>query len=108
VLFDGSRKLEPFDFRSWRTTGCTWEAMAGTDSRVIARRAGHAKPDTTWEHYAKAGPEARRREGDPFPPLPASVVRPAGQLGHLLAQPGPKCAKSVCEGRDLNPHGVTR
>jgi integrase len=31
-LVGGSADLLPFDFRSWRTTGCTWLAMLGTDS----------------------------------------------------------------------------
>ena len=76
VLFDGTTKLLPFDFRSWRTTRCTWHAMNGTDSWVIARWSGHKTPETTWDRYVKQAPEACRREGTPFGPLPAELLAP--------------------------------
>jgi hypothetical protein len=73
VRVDLSADLMPFDFRSWRTTGCTWLAMLGTDSYVIAQQAGHKSPDTTWGSYIKQGPDLRRRYGEPFPPLPPEL-----------------------------------
>lgn len=72
-LVDGSDDVMPFDFRSWRTTGCTWLAMLGTDSYVIAQQAGHKSPDTTWGSYIKRGPDLRQRHGEPFPTLPAEL-----------------------------------
>ena len=73
-LLLGSPDLMPFDFRSWRTTGCTWLAMLGTNSYVIAQQAGHKSPDTTWGSYIKRGSDLRQRHGEPFPPLPASLL----------------------------------
>lgn len=73
-LVDGTPDLMPFDFRSWRTTGCTWLAMIGTDSYVIALQAGHKSPDTTWGSYIKRGPDLRQRYGEPFPVLPAQLI----------------------------------
>ena len=59
------------------TTGCTWLAMLGTDSYVIALQAGHKSPDTTWGSYIKRGPDLRQRYGEPFPELPASLLKPS-------------------------------
>ncbi len=73
-LVEGSADLMPFDFRSWRTTGCTWLAMLGTDSYVIALQAGHKSPDVTWSSYIKRGPDLRQRYGEPFPALPEDLL----------------------------------
>jgi integrase len=78
-LLEGTDDLMPFDFRSWRTTGCTWHAMLGVDSWALARWAGHKTPETTWMHYAKEGPDVRRRHGEPFPA--ARPTRPHGLRG---------------------------
>jgi len=73
-LIDGSPDLMPFDFRSFRTTGCTWLAMLGTDSYVVALQAGHKSPDVTWGSYIKRGPDLRKRHGEPFPAVPADLL----------------------------------
>lgn len=73
-LLVGTPDLMPFDFRSFRTTGCTWLAMLGVDSYVIAQQAGHKSPETTWANYIKRGPDLRQRHGEPFPPLPAELL----------------------------------
>lgn len=72
----------PFDFRSWRTTGCTWLAMLGTDSYVIALQAGHESPETTWGSYIKRGPDLRQRYGEPFPALPPALVSEPDRAKH--------------------------
>ena len=117
-LREGTSKRMPFDFRSWRTTGCTWHAMAGADSWALARWAGHKSPETTWHSYAKEGPDLRKRYGEPFPALPSEVVdggSRAGGNGPSLGQVAAVVNETLknpydasCEGRDLNPHGVTR
>ena len=110
-LVVGSEDLMPFDFRSWRTTGCSWHAMLGTDSWLLAKWAGHKSPETTWSHYAKEGPDALKLHGKPFPALPQDLLEAAPDSGGVLAfWPGSlNNFKSLqCEGRDLNPHGVTR
>ncbi|MBS2017492.1 MAG: site-specific integrase, partial [Deltaproteobacteria bacterium] len=73
-LLVGTPDLMPFDFRSFRTTGCTWLAMLGVDSYVIAQQAGHKSPETTWASYIKRGPDLRQRHGEPFPPPPAELL----------------------------------
>jgi integrase len=75
-LIEGTEDFLAFDFRSFRTTGCTWLAMLGTDSFVIAAQAGHENPSTTWGSYIRRGPDLRRRLGEPFPPLPAELLKP--------------------------------
>jgi integrase len=85
-LLTGTPDLMPFDFRSWRTTGCTWLAMLGTDSYVIASQAGHKSPDTTWASYIKRGPDLRQRLGEPFPPVPSELLEPAPGFGRVLVQ----------------------
>ena len=105
-LVEGSADLMPFDFRSWRTTGCTWLAMLGTDSYVIALQAGHKSPDTTWGSYIKRGPDLRQRYGEPFPPVPAELLEASPGFGRVLA-PEPKHPSisrgSLRRGRDSNP-----
>jgi len=111
VLLEGDDDHMPFDFRSWRTAGCSWHAMLGTDSWLLAKWAGHKSPETTWSHYAKEGPDALKLHGEPFPALPEDLLDAAPDSGGVLAfWSGPlnNFANLQCEGRDLNPHDVTR
>lgn len=113
-LLEGSGELMPVDFRSLRTTGCTWHAMLGTDSYALARWAGHESPDVTWGHYAKQGPDLRRRHGEPFPALPTALLSPAsppesfGGVSVFRFDGMRNYVSLQCEGGDLNPYGVTR
>ncbi len=92
-LLAGTVDFMPFDFRSWRTTGCTWHAMLGTDSYVLATWTGHKSPETTWASYIKRGPDLRRRHGEPFPPLPEELLGPisgpSGSGRELVSGPIP-------------------
>ena len=99
-LVDGSADLLPFDFRSFRTTGCTWLAMLGTDSYVIALQAGHKSPDTTWGSYIKRGPDLRQRYGEPFAPVPAELLAPTESSGESSGGSGGRvfCGESSGEG----------
>ncbi|MGA2450697.1 MAG: site-specific integrase [Polyangiaceae bacterium] len=63
-------------FRSWRDTGITWLALAGVDAAKIQRRAGHDEISTTIG-YVKAAEDITGTIGEPFPPLPKSLVGPA-------------------------------
>jgi integrase len=101
-LVVGTEDLMPFDFRSWRTTGCTWLAMLGTDSYVIAQQAGHKSPDTTWGSYIKRGPDLRQRHGEPFPPLPAELLSRVESSGESSGALG----KSVSRGNVGGEGGI--
>lgn len=105
-LTEGTDDHMPFDFRSWRTTGCTWLAMLGTDSYVIAQQAGHKSPETTWANYIKRGPDLRQRHGEPFPPLPPELLEVRAGFGLVLDR-GPKSpdvsAVDLRRGRDSKP-----
>jgi len=108
-LVKGSEELMAFDARSWRTTGCSWHAMLGTDSYALARWAGHESPDITWGHYAKQGPDLRRRHGEPFPPLPERLLDPPRGFGGVSVfwSGNPEDSRGFqCEGGDLNPAPV--
>lgn len=110
-LIEGTDDIMPFDFRSWRTrtTGCTWLAMLGTDSYVIALQAGHKSPDVTWGSYIKRGPDLRQRHGEPFPPLPAELLETPNQgFGRVLDQTATNMNESMRRGRESNPRlGLT-
>ena len=113
-LVSGTADLMPFDFRSWRTTGCTWLAMLGTDSFVIAHQAGHKSPDTTWGSYIKRGPDLRQRHGEPFAALPADLLEVRKGSGRVLASQPERVSDSESlqrRGRDSNPgrrRGIAR
>ncbi len=105
-LHEGSDATMAFDFRSLRTTGITWSAMAGVDSFVLALRAGHKSPSITWASYAKQGPDLMGRYGTPFPKLPADLISPRLQTLDFDVGPIPEGFPYVtkCEGGDLNPY----
>lgn len=106
-LLVGTRDHMPFDFRSWRTTGCTWLAMMGTDSQVLARQAGHKSPDTTWASYVKRGPDLRQRHGEPFPTLPSELLGSVPVLSRGQNHPL-ETAANQRRGRDSNPENRRR
>ncbi|HEY8079670.1 MAG TPA: hypothetical protein VIF62_36320, partial [Labilithrix sp.] len=62
-------------FRSWRDTGITWMAIAGVDVAKMQRRAGHDHVSTTMG-YVKAAEDISGTIGEPFPPLPAELIKP--------------------------------
>ncbi len=64
-------------FRSLRDTGITWLALAGVDVVKNQRRAGHDEISTTMG-YVKVAEDIGGAIGEPFPPLPSSLVGPSG------------------------------
>jgi integrase len=60
-------------FRSLRDTGITWLALAGVDVAKMQRRAGHDDISTTMG-YVKVAEDIGGKLGEPFPPLPASLL----------------------------------
>ena len=53
-------------------------AIRGDEPLRIQRRAGHARFDTT-EGYIREAEALGRNIGAPFPPLPTSLLGPAGE-----------------------------
>jgi hypothetical protein len=94
------------------TTGLTWLAMRGDNPLTIRYRAGHANFRTT-EGYIRRGRNAQRL-GDPFPVLPANVVRPQTVPGDV--PPTGRSGESTLEidplhwrpQRDLKPSKKSR
>jgi hypothetical protein len=71
---DTSAEL-PLRFRSWRDAGCAWAIVDGLNVVKVQRRAGHKLIATTMKYVVEA--ENRSAAfGDPFPPLPATLVPP--------------------------------
>lgn len=61
------------NFRTCRDSGITWLAMSGLDVAKIVRRAGHDDVQTSMG-YVKLAEDLTGELGDPFGPLPASLV----------------------------------
>jgi hypothetical protein len=59
------------NFRSWRDTGITWLALQGVEVAKMQRRAGH---DAMTLGYVKMAEDLTGSIGEPFPPLPPSLV----------------------------------
>lgn len=93
------------NFRSWRDTGITWLALAGTPIERIQRRAGHKSISTTIG-YVKMAEDLAGRVGVPFPTLPATLT--TGSQRDDTGSDPPKTRRILCEGGDLNPHASRR
>jgi len=57
-----------------RATGLTWMAVRGDDPLKIQQRAGHSDFATT-QLYVRTAEAVRDGFGEPFPPLPAALLR---------------------------------
>lgn len=82
-LFEDTATTMGVNFRSLRDSGITWLALAGVDVVRMQRRAGHESLETTGS-YIKAAEDFTGTIGEPFGPLPASLldgVEPQGGGG---------------------------
>jgi integrase len=99
------------DFRSLRDSGITWRFLAEHRAEVIQRESGHEHIATTLG-YAKEIQDRKGRYGEPFPALPASLVRPPSDpdrsvSGNVSARArGQKGRKKGWGNRDLNPKPI--
>lgn len=92
-LTELSGTREPVDFRTWRETGITWQALQKTGLEAIKSYAGHEEVSTTLGYIKRvAGPEGY---GAPFPPIPSALLE--GEEGPSSASgpaTGPAKSKS--------------
>ncbi len=77
-LFASDASRKPMTFHDLRATGITWCAVAGVEALKIKQRAGHASFSTTEGYIREAENLAAANFGEPFPALPACILRPAG------------------------------
>jgi integrase len=84
----------PLTFHDLRGTGVTWCALRGDEPLVIQQRAGHENFKTT-ERYLREAETLGRHGGEPFPPLPASLLIPKNDTqseveSYISAEPNDK------------------
>jgi integrase len=94
-------------FRSWRDAGITWSIVRGDDVVKVQRRAGHRLIATTMR-YIVEGENRGATFGVPFPTLPATLLessKSASNDSGPILQPTGTFDGSLCERRELNPHG---
>ncbi len=90
-------------FYDLRSTGITWEVLAGTEPLRVQQRAGHKNFGTT-QGYIRTAEELGVSVGEPFPTLPASLVDPL--LDPVSEEPSQVCEVARDSGRpqrDSNP-----
>jgi integrase len=91
-LHDERPTTKRVTFYDLRATGITWEVIAGTDPLTVKQRAGH-KHFSTTEGYIREAEAVGLNVGNPFPPLPSSLLgtvlgrRSGGISGAASKQP---------------------
>jgi len=81
-LFIADELHKRITFHDLRATGCTWMALRGDTPHVIMQRAGHRNFETTML-YIREAESVTGNVGEPFPPLPASLL--GSTKGHSTA-----------------------
>jgi integrase len=100
-LREDTLTLRPIDFRSCRDTGITWLALSGLSLHAIQRRCGHEDIDTT-NGYVKMAEDLSGTIGQPFPPLPAALLRRREPLPKARLSDADR-AENKCRRRESNP-----
>jgi integrase len=72
-LFAADENRKPMTFHDLRSTGATWMAIRGDEPLTIMHRAGHNDFKTT-QGYIREAETLGRNVGEPFLPLPRSLV----------------------------------
>ncbi len=73
VKGDPTRKA--ITYYDLRATGITWMALRNDNPMAIKQRAGHRRFETTEGYIREAENLRAANAGEPFPPLPASLLR---------------------------------
>lgn len=106
-LFNGTPDTLPADLRSLRTTGATLAAISGLGGRTLERRIGHAGSSAVTERYIGIAEDITGGAiGEPFGPLPASLISATivATKSKRASQPRETPPDSSCRRWDLNPH----
>jgi hypothetical protein len=92
-------------FYDLRATGITWMALRGDNPLTIKQRAGHRRFETTEGYIREAENLRAANPGEPFPPLPASLLG-SGQVlakASLAALVKPKASVFLAERAGFEP-----
>ncbi len=73
-LFDTTPTVKRITLHDLRSTGITWRCLRKDYGPEIQQAAGHEKYDTT-DGYIRTARVYQGRVGEPFPPLPESVIK---------------------------------
>lgn len=107
-LFARSATLKPLGWHDLRATCATWMAVRGDEPLKIMHRLGHKNMSTTMI-YVREAEQIAEGFGDPFPPLPASLLGVTARgdslagNGQRIGQRRRKSSESLSGTRDSNP-----
>ena len=107
-LHEGTATRKALTFHDLRATGITWCAVRGDDNLKLKYRAGH-KSFATTEIYIREADAIREGFGEPFPPLPQSLLegktvsRTVSSFAHQSNTKRLFSAGTERGGRDSNP-----
>lgn len=105
-LFADRATTKRLTFYDLRATGITWEVLAGTDHVRVMQRAGHRNFSTT-QGYVREADAVGLDAGEPFPPLPRSLLAADGLLSQALSQQlGPKVSRAESLQKSGVPNGI--
>ncbi len=82
-LFKSDRTRRQLRFHDLRATGLTWRAVRGDEPLKIMQAAGHKDFATTMQ-YIRTAEQLRAGFGEPFPPLPQSVLDGEPSFGRIV------------------------
>jgi integrase len=99
ALHERSKTSQRITWHDLRATGITWCAVRGDDTAKIKGRAGHTSVLTT-ELYVREAEAVRGGFGEPFPPLPAGLLRIAPKSPRAISVSRSSLKQAVLSGAD--------
>jgi integrase len=104
-LFAASTTQIAIRLRSFRDIGITWRLWRGDNAFQVQRNAGHKRFSTT-EKYVGDIEKLSAECGVPFPALPEPALpKQLPKQSAAELQAAVIAHQSLCERRELNPHG---
>ena len=86
-LFADDATRRQISFHDLRHTGITWRAVRGDEPLKVMRAAGHDDLRTTQRYINEAQTFEGSSFGEPFPPVPLSLLSPFGNSGSNTGSP---------------------